>query len=95
MESWAVPLGALVVSVGALLYATLTGRQKADLSTLERSERVTEAKIASLETEVARCHDERDGLRVECDGLRRDIRALRDENIDLMKRVLRLENGKP
>jgi len=61
IESWAVPLAALIVSLTALLYAVLSGRAKASADYV----RVLEARVTHAEESLRECRAESAKLREE------------------------------
>jgi hypothetical protein len=59
MESWAVPLGTLIIAMATLAYTARNDKRKAELTYVERLER----RLAKTEEEVRECIEDRDELR--------------------------------
>lgn len=83
---YVIPLAALLVSTGALLWSVLSMRRqsKVDLTTQLYS------RIDALEGELAIVEKHAEKLRDECAELHKQVRQLREENLDLMRKLLAL-----
>ncbi len=76
MESWAVPMAALVVSLATLIFGAISLRSKAEGKVTDGiAARLDDAmrQIQGLETAVRECHQER--------------AALQRENIELLRQL--------
>lgn len=84
--TWAIPLASLAIAgfsiVAGAIFASRTAQRAAS------SEYVTQ-----LEHRVEECEKDRGLLRQELQALTREVNKLRDRELDLMRRLLRLENG--
>ena len=84
METWAVPLGALIVSLATLIFAAISLRGKANLDHTNGIDRRVERQGVELQRVIAaeaQCQKEK------ADAYR-EIAALHRENVDLMRRVI-------
>lgn len=91
-SAWAspyiVPLGALLVSLGTLVWSAFSMRRqtKADLTVQ------LYARIEQLEREILAVEKHAEALREKCTELERQVRTLREENLDLMKKLLQIDS---
>ncbi len=79
---YSIPLGALIVSVAALVYGMSRGKS----GTVGEIEKAMNDRIADLLEQLASAKIDNLECARRCDDLR-------TENIDLMRRLVRLENG--
>ena len=78
---YVVPLGALVVSVAALLYGVIGSKQKAENDLMAH----LYDRIADLEKQAESCSNR-------CKDLERRLSDMSRENFSLMRRLLKLES---
>ena len=86
MEAWAVPFGALVVSLATLVFTGLSLRQRATEAHVDAVERGIRDDLASVKEKLRGCEEDR--LRY-----LGDLKSLRDENLDLMRKLVRANGG--
>lgn len=77
MENFGLPLAALIISAGTLIFGAISLRQKASTSYVE-----------SLEEQVKLCQAETKELRKAVEECHHNMRTLRDENIELMRKLV-------
>ena len=86
METYAVPLGALIVSLATLIFTGLTLRGKAQEAHVQTVEQQLTLRVSDLSREVEECKKARDRFE-------QQIGVLRDENLTLLQKLVKLENG--
>ena len=86
METWAVPLGALIVSLATLVFTSVNVRQRATEAHVDAVERGIREELTAVKQKLAGCEEDR--LRY-----LGDLKSLRDENLDLMRKLVRANGG--
>lgn len=87
METWAVPLGALIVSLATLVFSSISLRQRATEAHVDAVERGIRDELAAVRAQLKGCEEDR--LRY-----LGDLKSLRDENLDLMRKLVLANGGK-
>ena len=82
MENLGLPLAALIISAGTLLFGALSLRQKASA-----------AYVGTIEERISFLELENKELRKDVENCHRDTKALREENVELMRRLIRADKS--
>ena len=89
METWAIPLGALIVSLATLIFTGMMMRQKAEVAQVAS----VEARIQRAEDDLRRAADELRECRIDRERYLNDLKSLREENLELMKKAVWANGG--
>lgn len=89
LSLYSIPIAALILSAAALIYSGVGLRQK----TQTDHDSGLYLRIDDLEGQVELALREQERLQRRCSDLEKKIADLRTENFDLMKRLLKAENG--